>query len=1214
MSETTVQGNIVMNEQLNIAIDRVEKLDDPLLVIGLGGTGADILLTIKRMFAERFTLPRDENGNPIPIPRRTDYLAIDSSKATFMSFEQSESLDISVNGLDNILAPDKRDVLLNPCERAWLDPKLNAASNGIGAGTYRQAARLMLSRNYSRVYNTLKTKLTRLASVEVGHARSTTMRMNVVIVAGICGGTGSGTFLDVAQIVRKVLADDAALANMNKRITGYIVMPDISCAHVTSGGEPMQASLKANGYAALKELDFWMNVGTHKTPYTIRYSDAPGDACTWNMPPFDACILMSGTTVKGDLYQNSYDVMRTTIAENLLHYLAYEQKKTEGDKDVEYSYISYEDNLARMVIMTPKKMPLYYGYRAVGAYTKRIPKTEIMYYEGEKLLRSFVPPRDPNGNLVPNRQLLADGQNVIRAQKIAGNLVDLERNAATHVALPAFLSAEPEQLRNLNPAPHDRADFACPTRWESDVLPPAMARQAEAYLKNAWETFQSFATAVITDPAQGPFSLKAYLEDPGENGLLSALRMLLNDWKTKRGNLESKRTARLQNCKDAYSAFLKPPLLGKQKAENAYMDALKGFYGQVRAQAFLNAFIPALEKLNLRIQEYLSYSLNNMCEDLLGYYDMFGGGVSEGDQRLVSNIYDLRQISESIDNDFAINNVNFKFERMLLGALCTASLKTEGNVDPHSSGASFPYQREHLRVLYRELRSVLDQCFGTANGQSLDAIMQSQAGADVNAQNRYMDELAESLLNSSVPMFSQNPSFAAEDKAAYSYLSVPDDAPKFIQRYQNTLSQQLSPKASSIHDHMYCVTAWDGLPLYRYSMMEKLSEAYESSLNDRKQAMGIHLVFDPDKKYANNWVQLPDPCPYYLFAMRSASRTQKRYEEIRAVIMRAIACGIITVNDDTEYPTYSIGLHYTDALKNSYKSSATIQNEANALMAELDPVTKTQLAPDQVRERLEGLLAQAVKINIAPACSPTILASSLGLTDSDTNPWNTDVISDPARIAQAKKNFHKLSQELAAVVLDRYPLLFSGIEVQIEGVEYVRAKIAEINQKKQIWEPRIAFAPTFAKMYIHGVVLPGLKGYQYVDLAGQKVTIIEDQLLADDLKAAKNLLKNVAYLADLDQTHTVRQDLLLLLEQKERELEESAESERLTADDLTALIAKISKLVSLCDKEKLENMADRHKSGVDKERLDKINQLYQAMLDMAHSLESTYQDVLDNMA
>ena len=42
-------------------------------------------------------------------------------------------------------------------------------------------------------------------------------------------------------------------------------------------------------------------------------------------------------------------------------------------------------------------------------------------------------------------------------------------------------------------------------------------------------------------------------------------------------------------------------------------------------------------------------------------------------------------------------------------------------------------------MLSRELRSVLDQCFSAVNGQSLDAIMQSQAGADVNAQNRYMD-------------------------------------------------------------------------------------------------------------------------------------------------------------------------------------------------------------------------------------------------------------------------------------------------------------------------------------------------------------------------------------------------------------------------------------------------------------------------------------------
>ena len=105
-----------------------------------------------------------------------------------------------MNGLDNILAPDKRDVLLNPCEREWLDPRLNAAFSDKVTYICRQAARLMLSRNYRRVYDTLKTKLTRLASMGAGSTRTPTMRMNVVIVTGICGGTGSGTFLDVAQI------------------------------------------------------------------------------------------------------------------------------------------------------------------------------------------------------------------------------------------------------------------------------------------------------------------------------------------------------------------------------------------------------------------------------------------------------------------------------------------------------------------------------------------------------------------------------------------------------------------------------------------------------------------------------------------------------------------------------------------------------------------------------------------------------------------------------------------------------------------------------------------------------------------------------------------------------------------------------------------------------------------------------------------------------
>ena len=62
-----------------------------------------------------------------------------------------------------------------------------------------------------------------------------------------------------------------------------------------------------------------------------------------------------------------------TIAENLMHYMA-----KEDEVGTQYSYKQYEDNLAAIKIK--KNYPLYYGYRAIGAFTKRIPKKSILYY------------------------------------------------------------------------------------------------------------------------------------------------------------------------------------------------------------------------------------------------------------------------------------------------------------------------------------------------------------------------------------------------------------------------------------------------------------------------------------------------------------------------------------------------------------------------------------------------------------------------------------------------------------------------------------------------------------------------------------------------------------------------------------------------------------------------------------------------------------------
>ena len=94
-----------------------------------------------------------------------------------------------------------------------------------------------------------------------------------------------------------------------------------------------------------------------------------------------------------------------------MHYMA-----TEDGVDTQYSYRQYEDNLA--AIRVRKSYPLYYGYRAIGAFTKRIPKRAILYYEGSLLLNTFVPMRDDSGKLQPDRRMFTDGQGKPRAEGI----------------------------------------------------------------------------------------------------------------------------------------------------------------------------------------------------------------------------------------------------------------------------------------------------------------------------------------------------------------------------------------------------------------------------------------------------------------------------------------------------------------------------------------------------------------------------------------------------------------------------------------------------------------------------------------------------------------------------------------------------------------------------------------------------------------------------
>ena len=288
---------------------------------------------------------------------------------------------------------------------------------------------------------------------------------------------------------------------------------------------------------------------------------------------------MSGTTVNGMPYNNAYKVVQKTVAENLLHYLANEDLNKEGD--AAYTYIQYENNLKATVAGVTGKMqlPVLYGYRAIGAYTKRIPKRKILYFEGVNLLKLFIPARDENETLVPNHALFDDGKAVERAQGVVDDIKTMYTNFSQHIQLPNFCQVDSgdkgrlDHLRVMTPEP---TTGRTPSRSCGGRPPcaPAALNAASTYLQGAWARFQAFAEHVITDPDLGPFSLRAYLED-GE-GLMNALVTLQNDWTAKASSFQKaesglfrrvpRQVARFPSGPRCWAAIVRSPHTWKRSA------------------------------------------------------------------------------------------------------------------------------------------------------------------------------------------------------------------------------------------------------------------------------------------------------------------------------------------------------------------------------------------------------------------------------------------------------------------------------------------------------------------------------------------------------------------------------------------------------------------------------------------------------------------------
>ena len=216
------------------------------LYVGLGGAGAKTLRNLKKKI---------QSANNGEIPKQVKFLLIDTNAtelSNYRDFDSSEKICIAVRepygryehdreaGLDtHKYIPEKNTHSLLALER--------------GAGQIRSNG------HFAVIENQYSNKLTRIFRERADELENIDVNVSTLekdpkieirLVFSIAGGTGSGTFLPIASILRAAIK--------HSELTAYIY----SATHFEKFVEnSAKYSVMQNAYAALVELDYMMHFG-----------------------------------------------------------------------------------------------------------------------------------------------------------------------------------------------------------------------------------------------------------------------------------------------------------------------------------------------------------------------------------------------------------------------------------------------------------------------------------------------------------------------------------------------------------------------------------------------------------------------------------------------------------------------------------------------------------------------------------------------------------------------------------------------------------------------------------------------------------------------------------------------------------------------------------------------------------------------------------------
>lgn len=344
------------------------------LIIGIGGAGCDALLETKGRIDHACCLAKNEKDKP---PRNVAYLCLDTDVASRdarssaetgrVRLEMQEFVHLYGHGMAG--APAEAQP---PYIKEWLDAdRFPVHDMGVnGSGGIRQNGRLLLFWNVDRVCNMLRRAI-----------HGTTVdrwpeRLNIYVLAGVGGGTGSGAFLDVAYLARK--AAEEVVGACPVTVFGYLFTPDVHIRRVA--GEENRSRLHSNGYAALRELDRVLALHGEGGMFEQHYGT---EYVATSRPPFDFVHIVGGCGEAGVPADPYGDAMRT-VAQSILPFVVQERPSSIGPLAMVAHYHAIKTGAA-----VPAAAGTYANYLAPGTAEYVLPTGKFLRVAFSKVLNKI---------------------------------------------------------------------------------------------------------------------------------------------------------------------------------------------------------------------------------------------------------------------------------------------------------------------------------------------------------------------------------------------------------------------------------------------------------------------------------------------------------------------------------------------------------------------------------------------------------------------------------------------------------------------------------------------------------------------------------------------------------------------------------------------------------------------------------------------------------